>query len=77
MKATTALRGSLDDKTRKARSKSQGQGGRGVHSAKSGEILSPDTPHVADTQPYRYFNSGKVEDFVKNPCLKMDFSPHG
>ena len=44
MKATTSLRGSLDDKTRKARSKSQGQGGRGVHSAKSGEILSPGTP---------------------------------
>jgi hypothetical protein len=32
---------------------------------------------VADLQPYRYFNSGKVEDFVKNPCLKMAFSPHG
>lgn len=50
------------------------QGGRGLHSAKSGEFSFPRHPHVADLQPYRYFNSGKVEDSMKNPCLKVSVS---
>ena len=55
----------------------RGQGGRGLHSAKSGEFSFPRHPHVADIQPNRYFNLGKVEESLKNPCLKLAVSPHG